>query len=75
VGKTVCVHAGLIKSHFTEHGGLEGMNKAAQEWIQQVQGDFDNYLTEDTFGKRWKGNMATRPTFFAHETHVDRNVR
>ena len=37
VGKTVCVHAGLTKRHLQDWGGLEGMNRMAQEWIQQSE--------------------------------------
>eukprot|EP00542_Grammatophora_oceanica_P010635 CAMPEP_0194038306 /NCGR_PEP_ID=MMETSP0009_2-20130614/10550_1 /TAXON_ID=210454 /ORGANISM="Grammatophora oceanica, Strain CCMP 410" /LENGTH=476 /DNA_ID=CAMNT_0038680759 /DNA_START=157 /DNA_END=1587 /DNA_ORIENTATION=- len=33
VGKTVCVHAGLTEQHLKDYGGVEGMNKAAREWI------------------------------------------
>lgn len=37
VGKTVCVHAGLKKEHLDKWGGLEGMNRLAQEYI--VEGE------------------------------------
>ena len=33
VGKTVCVHAGLLPEHLTSHGGIEGMNAAFRDWI------------------------------------------
>jgi hypothetical protein len=33
VGRTVCVHAGLTAKHLEDYGGLEGMNRQAQEWF------------------------------------------
>ena len=42
VGKTVCVHAGLTKDHLMEYGGLSGMNRQVQEWMEQPSVEFVN---------------------------------
>lgn len=44
VGKTVCVHAGLTKRHLHDWGGLEGMNRMAQDWIQQSESHVSLFL-------------------------------
>jgi len=33
VGRTVFVHAGLTADHLKSYGGIQGMNKAATDWI------------------------------------------
>lgn len=33
VGKTLCVHAGMLPHHLKDHGGLDQMNADYREWI------------------------------------------
>ena len=33
VGRTICVHGGLTKSHLQDYGGIEGLNEKAKEYI------------------------------------------
>jgi len=43
VGKSVMVHGGLTMKHIDYYGGIEGMNKAARDWVQEAQhGDNNN---------------------------------
>mmetsp|Transcript_20912 Transcript_20912/g.59960 ORF Transcript_20912/g.59960 Transcript_20912/m.59960 type:complete len:533 (-) Transcript_20912:4975-6573(-) len=49
VGRTIFVHAGLTASHVDEYGSIEGMNKAARNWILQPHhGEHDYVGTYET---------------------------
>jgi len=69
VGRTVFVHAGLTKEHLRDYGGVEGMNRAAKDWITQVHhGENNNDGEYDTVEevleaaqRRAKAAAATMP--------------
>jgi hypothetical protein len=48
VGRTICVHGGLTKSHLEDYGGIEGLNEKARYYI--LGGDFKDFIVYNNRG-------------------------
>jgi Calcineurin-like phosphoesterase len=48
VGRTICVHGGLTKSHLQDYGGIGGLNEKAKEYI--LGGDFKDSIVYNNRG-------------------------